>query len=298
MSTNIRLSLLLVFSFCALFRGARAQTASSTQPVGYSQTASYTQPAGCGAFRKGVFHVYQSSTGNHYILYRNGSTEKEVIDGKEDSTIWNIQWQGDCDYTLEYVSGNIPLTDKEEKFLRKHKLAYHLQPAGADNCVYTETIDKPTGTLIEKDTIRLHEVAISLHPAPVALQLRSEAALRQLHFSDTSHYAVVYIYRPKKLKLSLSPYNMYINDNLVCVMKNNSGFMFAVFREGDITLKSQLAKDTCSLTLTIQFGKRYYVRSTNEWGIHWTGNSKLAMAAVPAAQGKDEFEEVNQDADR
>ena len=280
MSTNIRLSLLLVLAFCGLFRCA------------------YAQRVDCGAFRRGVFHVYQASTGNHYIIYRDGAREKEVIDGKGDSTLWNIEWQGDCDYTLEYISGNIQLTDKEEKFLRKHKLAYHLQPAGADYCVYTETIDKPSGTLIEKDTIRLHEVAFSLHPTPVALQLRSEAALRSLHFSDTSHYAVIYIYRPKKVKLSWSPYNMYINDNLVCVMKNNSGFLFAVFKEGDVTVKSQIAKDTCSLVLNVKFGQLYYVRSTNEWGIHRTGTSKLAMAAVPAVQGKDEFEQVNQDADR
>jgi hypothetical protein len=81
------------------------------------------QVTDCSAFHKGVFHVFQATSGNHYLIYRDDRTEREVVAGKGDSTIWNIQWLD----------------------------------AGKDYCLYIETIDGPAGILIEKDTMRLYE---------------------------------------------------------------------------------------------------------------------------------------------
>jgi hypothetical protein len=249
---KVRIAMILVVSCCGFVFCVSAQMVD------------------CNAFHNGVFHVYQSTTGAHYILYRDGKTEKEVVAGKGDSTIWNIEWKNDCEYTLEYVSGNVALTESQEKFLRKHKLYYHLQLAGPDKCLYIETIDKPFGTLIEKDTIRLHAV-----------------------IADTGSHAMVYIYRPKKLTLSASSFNMYIDDKLVYVMKSNSGYAFTVFRQGTIRLRSQFARDTCSLPVDVELGKKYYVRSAMDWGFHRFKNYKLAMELVPEEQGKQEFGQVD-----
>jgi hypothetical protein len=113
------------------------------------------QVTNCKAFHNGVFHVFQATSGDHYVIYRDDQTEREVVAAKGDSTVWNIQWLDDCNYTLQYVSGNVKLTGRQANFVKKHKLFYHLSPAGKDYCLYVETIDGPSGILIEKDTMRL-----------------------------------------------------------------------------------------------------------------------------------------------
>src|ERR1700748_2327993 len=80
------------------------------------------QTTNCNAFHKGVFHVYQTTSGDHYVIYRADSTEREVVASKGESTIWTIEWLDDCNYTLQYVSGNARLTARQANFLKKHKL--------------------------------------------------------------------------------------------------------------------------------------------------------------------------------
>jgi hypothetical protein len=248
-----------------------------------------SQTNGCSIFRKGVFHVYLTKDGKHYIVYRDDQTEKEVVDGSTDTLVWHIDWKDDCDYTVQYLSNTGGLTGAQQKFLKKHKLFYHLQPGDKEYCVYTETVDKIGGPLVEKDTMWLHEVAYPIS-APLAVLVKSESLLRNRHFSDTSLYAVVYIYRPKKMMLSVSSYDMYLENNLLCTMKNNSSYIFAVFRQGAVNLWSRCLKDTCYLRLNIQPGKSYYVRSTIDFGMFGLKNFKLKMELVPAAEGKEEFD--------
>jgi hypothetical protein len=243
----------------------------------------------CSIFRKGVFHVYLTQNGKHYIVYRDDQTEKDVVDGSTDTLVWHIDWKDDCNYTVQYLSTTSELTAAQQKFFKKHKLFYHLEPTGKDYCVYTETVDKIGGPLVEKDTMWLHEVADPM-TAPLAILVKSESLLRNRHFSDTSRYAVVYIYRPKKMMFSASSYDIYMENNVLCAMKNNSSYIFAVFRQGPLNLWSKYAKDTCSLPLNIQPGKSYYVRSTIDFGMFGPKNFKLKMELVSTAGGKEEFD--------
>jgi hypothetical protein len=253
--------------------------------------AAQFKPPACSAYRKGTFYAYPSGKGIHYILYRDAHTEKEVSPEQGDSTVWRIEWQDACNYTLEYVSGNVSLSGKQEKFLEKHRLAYRILFTTDDYCVYTEAVDKPDGKLLERDTIWLHESPHVL-AAPNPGRLVDEMTLRKRHFSDTSQYAVLCLYRPKKLVLSLARYGIFLDSSALCMMTNGSAYMFMISKEGPATLESVLNKDKFPLALDIKFGRRYYVRSTIDWGLTKYGNYKLEMEQVPEAKAKQEFEQV------
>jgi hypothetical protein len=56
-----------------------------------------------------------------------------------------------------------------------------------------------------------------------------------------------------------------------------------------------LLKDSSTVRLDIQFGKRYYVKSMVHWGMHHGNNFKLEMVALKPEEAKPEFEEITQD---
>jgi hypothetical protein len=121
-------------------------------------------------------------------------------------------------------------------------------------------------------------------------QIPDNSTLKKEHFSDTSRYAVLYVYRPGKLTNSLSNYLIYFNDNIMCVGKNNTGYIFKIMKEGRFELKSKLYKDESFINVDIKFGKIYYVKSMVNWGLFkGLKNFKLEMANVSAEEGKNEF---------
>jgi hypothetical protein len=125
-------------------------------------------------------------------------------------------------------------------------------------------------------------------------QIPDAAVLKKQHFSDTSNYAVVYVYRPGKITNSLGNYLIYLDDNLICDAKNKTGFIFKIFKEGQFTLSSKLYKDESGVKLDVKFGKAYYVKSMIHWGISSRlYNFKLEMAVVDPISGTEEFEKVN-----
>ena len=247
------------------------------------------QTADCSAFHHGIFHVYFAINGAHHIITRDDQTQKDVRDGSTDTMVWHINWLNDSDFTAQRMPDSTGFSKEQEKFYKKHKLYYHLQPAGKDYCIYTETVDLPSGALVEKDTMWLHEVA---HPkfAPLAVNIRSESLLRDMHFSDTSSYAVVYIYRPKTGTFPGASYDLYAEDHLICVMNNNSSYIYAVYRKGPLTLRTQLDGAKCSISLNIEAGKSYYVRSTMPFGFFGPRNFGLVLKQIPAAKGQKEFD--------
>ena len=89
-------------------------------------------------------------------------------------------------------------------------------------------------------------------------------------------------------------YIVYFDDNLMCVAKNNSGYIFKILKEGVFEVKSKLLKDEAAVKVDVKFGKTYYVKSSIKWGItSRLYNFKLEMTNVPPAVGITEFEEVD-----
>lgn len=256
------------------------------------------QPKTCSDLRSGDYYYYPRNTLQQYHVIVSGDMQKVVSMNKRkgsshyDSSVYKIEWKDDCDYTLKYVEGS-GLTDDDLKFVTKHKLAYHIDSIASDYYVFSSYQDRPSSErLLAKDTIWMHP---QLHSADNMLfGLTDPNRIRKIHFSDTSRMALLYIYRPGKLKLSMSDLFILYNDLPMVVLKNKSAAVVALFKEGPFTLRSRVSatKVEGDLPMDIKFGKAYYVRADMIWGLYKTGNTKLEFSLVGPQEGKQDFDGI------
>jgi len=249
----------------------------------------FGQTADCSNFHSGLFHVYFPTSRLHYLVERDNQMQKEVLEGNTDTLFSHLNWLDDCDFTLQYFANGNPLSKEQEKFFKHHKLFCHLEPAGTDFCVYTESADDIRGQLMKKDTLWLHEVSQAAY-TPVLMRVRSESILRGMHFSDTSRYAVVYIYRSKTGTFPGAAYNIFVEGNPICAMSNNSSYIFAVYRKGPLLLTSRFSQDTSAISLDLEAGKSYYLKTEMEIGIFDRRNYHVLLKLMPPEKGKKQFD--------
>jgi len=246
----------------------------------------------CADLKTGLFHSYPKNSSDHYISNREGDSQNEVNVKTGDSILWKINWIDDCRYTLKFVSGNVKMNEDVSSFLKKHKMAYEISKVTINYYVFKTYIDKTSGLPIETDTMWITEKT-NITSNELIKPVPNPAFLKKEHFSDTSKYAVVYIYRPGKFTNSLSNYLVYCNDNILWVARNKSGYIFKILKEGKIKFSSRLNKDESSIALDVKFGNTYYVKSMVHWGMYkGLSNYKLEMAEAEPKDGKIEFEEV------
>lgn len=242
----------------------------------------------CSNLKSGVFHFYPKNTNEHIIIYIEGDKQIEINPRTNDTTFSEVVWSNNCSFTQKFISSTSEIDKKTTKFLKKHILAYKVEEHTDEYYTVKGYIDKLSGTLIQSDTIWLVE-KIREPVLPFIEQITTTEEQR-LHIKDTSSYALLYIYRPGKLTNSLSNYPVYINDNPICVMKNKSGFIFKIYREGEYVFTSSLLNNKSAVTLNIEFGKKYYLKSMIHWGMYrGLANYKLEMAVVPNTPGAEEF---------
>jgi hypothetical protein len=111
--------------------------------------------------------------------------------------------------------------------------------------------------------------------------------------SDTSQYALLYVYRPGKVALCLSEYLLFFDDAIMWVGRNNSGALFKILKEGHHKVGSRLYQGRSVVPLDVKFGNVYYLKSTINWGIHSRlYNFKLDNDIVSKEEGKADFDKV------
>lgn len=177
-------------------------------------------------------------------------------------------------------------------FVKKHIFVYQIANVTNDYYTFYGYVDQPSSKPFYVDTMWLSEKAIFSEQG--LFRPTNEAMLKKKHFSDTSRYAVIYLYRPGKFTNSLGNYNIYFDNKFMCVARNKSGYIFTILKEGNFPIRSALYKDESSIDLHVQFGKKYYVKSMIHWGIFKRlYNFKLEMAQMKPEDGKPEFENVN-----
>ncbi len=245
----------------------------------------------CEDLKRGIYYCYDK-TGAEAIIRREEGFQYENEKKTGDSTMYKIEWVDDCTYTLKYVSGSAKQEAGVAKLLKDHKFAFEVTKVTDKYYVYKGYLDNvKKGVLMLSDTIWFEP---NVHFGnPFLFEPVSEDAVSKLKISDTSRYALLYVYRIGKFTNSLFNYLVYANDYILCVAKNNSGYIFKVFKEGSLKLTSKTYNDKASVDLNIRFGKTYYTKSLIIWGIHANlNNYKLQMAEVDAHTGKEEFEKV------
>ena len=256
--------------------------------VSYSQDKSI----GCKNLKDGIFHFYPKNTAVHHISRREDNRQYESNVNTGDTIAWEIKWLNDCTYSLKYLSGSAKLSDEDLTMLKKHKLVFQIESVKEDYYVFTGHFDKTSNQSFQKDTMWLAEKVNPVSNEVVKF-VPNPNTLKKDKFSDTSRYAVLYLYRPGKLTNSQGNYFVYFNDDVLCIAKNNSGYVFKILKEGTYSVKSKLYKDEAGIQLDIKFGKTYYVKSMIHWGMFkGLNNFKLEMALIDPQHGKTEFEEV------
>jgi hypothetical protein len=239
------------------------------------------------------FYCYPKNSTDVYYCKRQGDIEVDYNMTKKDSAIWKVEWKNECVYGLKYVSGNAKLDAQTLDLLNKHKLVYKVDAITKDYFLYSTYVDKVNKVMIGADTawFRAKE---SVASTLIFDQLKNEVQLKRAHFSDTSKYAVLYLYRPGKTLLMLADYLVYADATLMCLMKNKTGYIFKIYKEGPLKITARLQTDETSIPVDIKFGQRYYVKSLINWGIHKKlSNYKLEFMPMPDNSGKEEFAEVN-----
>jgi hypothetical protein len=259
----------------------------------YSNIAECQAPPDCSSIKNGVFYSYPKNTADRYITYRENEVAKEYDLVKGDSTSWKVDWKDNCSYTLKYISGSAKLSKEVADFLKKHVLFYTVQSVTSDYYLFAGYVDNRKGVQLNTDTMWLHE-KVNFKPNKMFDLIPDRNALKKAKFSDTSQYALVYLYRPGKLTNSIGPgYLVRLDDLPMAIMKNKSGYVFKVFQPGTHTFTSGLGKDEVSTQLKIETGKTYYLKAAIHWGIHSWRNYKLEIKEMEPSIGKQEFDDVD-----
>jgi hypothetical protein len=243
----------------------------------------------CGDFKEGIFYAYQKNSSSQYLIERHGDIEKETDLKTQGSTLWEISWKSDCTYILKYLSGKI--TDDQAKFLKKNKLAFLIQTIGKDYYTYSAYVDKTSGILLVSDTMWTHpkyNYSGSLRYALVNPNPDS------LHISDTSKYALVFIYRPWKIDDCLINFAVSFDGDLVCGLKNSSVYTFAFFKEGPLIVSSKTIgeKRHSDLQLNLKFGNKYFVKATPHFVASLVSTWAPGLDSVVTATAQPEIDNI------
>jgi hypothetical protein len=248
----------------------------------------------CTDIRNGIFYSYPKNTSGHYISYMTNEYEKDINVETGDTMLWKIDAINDCSSKESLISTNDRnMSEATRKGWMHHKLVSKVLTITDAYFVYADYIDKDNGRPFAVDTAWFQE-KVNYTNTGLYQMVTDSSFITDTHFTDTSKYALLYIYRPGKGLLILGTYPVFCNDNAICIMKNKTGYIFKILREGNLTIKSVLYKDSASTQFNVKFGNCYYAKASVDFGIYRVfDNYKLRMSSIEADEGKKEFEEVD-----
>src|SRR5450755_1898984 len=71
----------------------------------FAPLLSPAQTPTCSDLKNGVFISFSRADGSRSTYTRNGEIQKEFNLATRETTIWDVEWVGDCTYYLKYNSG-------------------------------------------------------------------------------------------------------------------------------------------------------------------------------------------------
>ncbi len=244
----------------------------------------------CESLKNGTFYNYPRNSDENIFQIRQGDLMKEVIIGKKDTITWKVKWKNDCTYSVKYVSGNV---DKKEalEMIKNHSFDFRIEAITPDYYVYSGFFDDvKRGVNFTRDTMWIKEKQVP-GSRIFFTQVADMAKLKRARFSDTSKYALLYMYRPGKFIGFAASYGIYVDDYLMCMLGNKSGFIYKILKEGKYSIGGKLP-NSVPIIVDVRFGKSYYIKST--FGVPLLASLKrVDMELVADDVGKNEFLEVN-----
>ena len=257
--------------------------------ISCSLIAAAQQKLTCKDLHEGTFYLYPKNTDLSFTTVREGNLLHETNLTNGDTALEKVKWEDDCTYSLTLLDMNGANQQQVRSLMKKHKLLFTIHDIGDDYYTFTSYFDKPSALTLVTDTAWFH-AKTNLTSNELIRQVSKDSLLAKQPITDTSKYALLYVYRPGKIKLSLASYFVYFDNNLICAMQNSSGYVFKVMKEGSFELKSQLNKDKATLPVDIRFGHAYFIKSSILFGMyHNLNNYKLLNEMVTEEEGNTEF---------
>ena len=246
----------------------------------------------CKELKSGIFNSYPKNSSDHYLINRSDEFQKEVNTKTGDTVLWKINWISDCTYSLQYISGSEKVTPELSEFYKQHKVVYQIQIATADYYIFKASADKASNTVFQTDTVWMKE-KLSIPNNNLFTEIIKLSILKKLHFSDTSTYAVLYVYRSGKTFCMAVDNIIYFDDNIMCVTKNQSAYVFKILKEGIFNIVGKMGGKQSLIKMEVQFGKKYYLKSASKFG-HCNLESccRPELAFINNDKGETEFDEA------
>lgn len=246
----------------------------------------------CENFSTGFFHYYPKNTTNYYTIIRTNKSELYIDNETKDTSKWEISWIDKCSYKLKYDKTNKGDTKKTRTFFKKHDIIQIIRGMTDEYYVLDSYIDKAEGKSINSDTIWLSK-KIKPNNHILFEEVSDDPSVLNNTLTDTCRYALLHIYRPNHITLSLSYLPIYLNYMQACKANNNTGYIFKIFSPGPLEITSKQYNDTANTILDIKLGKIYYVKTSMNWAItKKLTNYRLKVENMDIAIGKEEFEKV------
>jgi hypothetical protein len=247
----------------------------------------------CQDIKTGIFYYYPKNSTGPYIVYMTDGFEKDIDMITGDTTLWEIDRIDDCSYKQLLIATNDRnVTEGNRKALKKHKIISKTLAITDDYLIYADYLDKISDQPFARDTAWFHE-KIDYKNSAVYQRITDSSYITNAHFTDTSKYALLYVYRPGRTMRIFDRYPIYINDVFICEAKNKIGYLFKIYKEGTYTFKSRIYYNADSVAVDIKFGKTYYVRSLELNPIKFREDKfNLKMELIDPETGQAEFNNV------
>src|SRR5918993_35636 len=155
----------------------------------------------CSRLRNGTFYSYPKNSNLSFRYERSDNTQKEINLTTGETAIYEITWDGKCNYSLKYQSGYKKLNSDVADFLENHKLIVKVVDVNSLYCAFEVHADKLKNPLLSSDTLWFSEKQNV--PDNILFEPIKETSKDLQSFKDTSSYALLYVYRKGKFVCSL-----------------------------------------------------------------------------------------------
>ena len=182
----------------------------------FSASGQAQKSLACADIHEGIFYNYPRNSTSQYADLREGEYLHETDITTGDTSLWKIKWNDDCTYTLSLVDMNGKNEKPTRELMKKHKLVFTIGNLTDDYYTFSGYLDKPNSVLLASDTMWLHE-KVNIKGSHLFERIAGGDKTKAVRISNTATYALLYIYRPGKITLSLANYLLYLNDDLVGV---------------------------------------------------------------------------------
>jgi hypothetical protein len=248
-------------------------------------TISLSQSPTCKDVRSGIFYTYWPKSGDHFVSIMHGDTLTEIIGNLNDTVRYRVNWTDECAFSIQYLSGGSKLSKRILDFNKEHIFWNKIEKITDEYFVSRMNQDKPSGRMLKRDTswfVQKIDVAVNNSNFQ---KLSGPLVDRKVGLGDTANYALVYVYRPSRVMLWLATYPLYFNNEVMCVVQNNAGYIFRVNKEGLHRFSTQVLDDESAVTVDIKFGQKYFLKPSIDWGVYrHLANCKLRLEHITDEQ--------------